>query len=88
LLEGILLFIIINFFALKNNAILKVGLVSSLFLIYYSILRIIGEIYREPDYQIGYFLNFISMGVLLSLITLFVGLWMFFLIKSYEENNK
>ena len=88
LLEGILLFIIINFFALKNNAILKIGLVSSLFLIYYSILRIIGEIYREPDYQIGYFLNFISMGVLLSLIALLVGLWMFFLIKSYEENNK
>ena len=84
LLEGAILFLIVNFFAIKKRLIIKNGYTSAIFLIFYSIFRIFAEIYREPDYQIGYFLNFISMGSLLSSITMFVGLWMFFLIKSYE----
>jgi len=77
-LEGIILFIIINFFAFKKKAILKFGLVSSLFLIYYSILRIIGEMFREPDQQLGYFFGFVSMGIILSTITLIIGLAIYF----------
>jgi len=78
LLEGLVLFIIINFFALKRKNILKIGIVSSLFLIHYSILRIIGEVFREPDAQLGYFIEFISMGTTLSLVTLLFGLFLFF----------
>ena len=74
LLEGIVLFIIINFIALKKNLIFRVGKVSGLFLIFYSILRIICEIFREPDEQLGYIFNVISMGTLLSLLTLLIGL--------------
>ena len=74
LLEGIVLFIIINFIALKKNLIFRVGKVSALFLIFYSILRIICEIFREPDEQLGYIFNVISMGTLLSLLTLLIGL--------------
>ena len=77
LLEGVVLFAIINFFALKKQKILQTGLVSSFFLIYYSILRIIGEIFREPDQHIGYLLNYISMGSVLSIITLIIGLLIF-----------
>jgi len=78
LLEGIILFVIINFLALKNKFILKVGLVSSLFLIYYSIFRIIAEFFREPDQHLGYFAGFISMGMILSIFTLVFGILIFF----------
>jgi len=81
LLEGIILFVIINIIALKNKAILKIGLVSSMFLIYYSILRLIAEIFREPDQQLGYFIGFMSMGTILSLSTLIVGLLIFYFNK-------
>ena len=71
----------------KNKAILRIGLVSGLFLIYYSILRMVAEIFREPDQQLGYFIGFVSMGTILSIITLVVGLLMVFSIKDNEKNN-
>ena len=42
ILEGIFLFVLINFFALKKKLLLKTGYVSGLFLIFYSVGRIIG----------------------------------------------
>lgn len=87
MLEGIILFIIINFFAIKKKYILITGLVSSLFLIYYSILRIIGEFFREPDQHIGYFFNFISMGSILSIIMFSLGIFILFYKKKHERNN-
>ena len=59
-LEGIVLFIILNYLIFKKNY--KLGVCSSLFLIYYGIFRIISEIFREPDLQIGYFFDLLSMG--------------------------
>ena len=32
---------------------------SSLFLVYYGIFRIVSEIFREPDAQLGYFLIYL-----------------------------
>ena len=87
ILEGIMLFILINFFALRKNLLLKTGYVSVLFLILYSILRIFSEIFREPDQHIGYFLNYFSMGVLLSILTLIAGFIIIFSIKKNEQNN-
>ena len=85
LLEGIILFIIINFIAIKKKLILKTGYVSCLFLIFYSILRIFSENFREPDYHIGYFFSYFSLGTLLSILTLIVGfLTYFFIIKKNE----
>jgi len=73
ILEGVVLFLIINFFAYKKAQINKHGYTSALFLIYYSLFRIFSELFREADNQIGYFFNHFSMGTLLSLITLFLG---------------
>ena len=88
ILEGIILFIIINFIAIKKKLIFKAGYVSSLFLIFYSILRIFVEQFREPDYHIGYFFNHFSLGTLLSILTLTIGfLTYFFIIKINEQNN-
>ena len=87
ILEGIVLFILINFFALKKLLLLKVGYVSGLFLIFYSIARIIGENFREPDKHLGYFFNYFSMGVMLSSITFLAGCFIIFFIKNNEQNN-
>jgi len=87
ILEGILLFILINFLALKKNLITKTGYVSSFFLILYSIFRMFSENFREPDSHLGYFFNHFSIGMLLSILTLIFGFLIIFYIKRNEQNN-
>ncbi|XBC42165.1 MAG: prolipoprotein diacylglyceryl transferase [Buchnera aphidicola (Meitanaphis elongallis)] len=64
LLEGIALFFLLRFFSKKVKIS---GIVSSVFLIFYGLFRIIVEFFREPDYQIGLFKNFLTMGQILSI---------------------
>ena len=86
-LEGAVLFLIINFLAIKKKLLLKPGYISGLFLIFYSIARIIGENFREPDVNLGYFFNYFSMGTMLSILTFLSGCCIIFYIKSNEQNN-
>ena len=74
-LEGIVLFVLINFFFLKKN--FNYGLVSFLFLIFYGIFRIVSEFFREPDIQIGYLFGYISMGTLLSMLMIVAGIMIY-----------
>jgi len=87
LLEGIVLYLIINYFALKKDLIYKPGFISSFFLIIYSILRIFSEIFREPDAHLGLLFNYFSMGTLLSILTIIVGLFIILFIRKNEQNN-
>mgnify|MGYP001372147464 CR=1 FL=1 len=87
ILEGIILFIIINFLAFRKKFLFKPGYVSGYFLISYSVLRIIAEYFREPDLHLGYFFSYFSLGVLLSLLTLIFGFLIIFLSKRNEQNN-
>ena len=64
--EGIILFILLNFFHKKLR--LKNGLISYLFVIYYSFFRFFVEFVREPDAHIGVMVFNLSMGQLLSII--------------------
>ena len=84
ILEGLVLFLIINFLALKKGLIFKTGFISAFFLIAYSVLRIFSEIFREPDAQLGLLFNNFSMGTLLSLLTIIIGL---FIAKSIKKNE-
>ena len=52
LLEGFVLFLLLIFF--KNKLLNKPGLISGLFLIFYSIFRFVIEFFRVPDEQMGY----------------------------------
>ena len=79
LLEGVLLFIILNLTIRKSPY--KKGKCAAFFLIFYSIFRILAEFFREPDLQIGYILNYISMGSLLSFFMFGIGIIMYFKIK-------
>ena len=87
ILEGILLFILINFFAFKKKKIFKNVYISSFFLIFYSILRIISEYFREPDQHLGYFFKYFSEGALLSIFTLLAGCFLILFIKKNEKYN-
>ena len=83
-LEGLVLFIIINYLALKKELIYKTGYISAFFLIGYSALRIFSELFREPDMQLGLLFNNFSMGTLLSLLTIIIGL---LIAKSLKKNE-
>ena len=87
ILEGIILFVLINYIALKKKLLIKTGYVSALFLILYSIARVLGEHFREPDIHLGYFFNYFSMGVMLSTITFLAGCFIIFFVKNNEKNN-
>ena len=84
ILEGALLFLIINYLAIKKNLLFKTGCISSIFLILYSALRIFSEYFREPDSHIGYFFNYFSMGTILSLITFSAGCLLIFFTQKNE----
>ena len=73
-LEGVILFLILNIVIKINH---KTGTCSILFLILYGIFRIIAELFREPDIQVGYFFNFLSMGTVLSILMIFSGIIIF-----------
>ena len=75
-LEGFLLFLVMNFLYSKKNY--KIGNCSSFFLIFYGIFRISAEFFREPDMQIGYLIGSISMGMLLSALMIFAGIIIYF----------
>ncbi|WPY00215.1 Prolipoprotein diacylglyceryl transferase [Candidatus Trichorickettsia mobilis] len=76
LLEGLVLFIIILFSVFRYRTLSSSGKTSAIFLILYSIFRIIIENFREPDFQIGFILNYITMGQILSLPMLFLGCYL------------
>ena len=74
-LEGLVLFIIMNLILFRSNY--KTGTCSYIFLIFYGIFRIFSEFYREPDLQVGYLFDLISMGSVLSILMILAGIIIF-----------
>ena len=85
ILEGLVLFIILTYF--RNKLSNKPGLISGLFLIFYSIFRFFVEFYRVPDEQLGYIFLNLSMGQVMSLIFILSGVILFYL-KYENRKNK
>ena len=71
--EGIILFILLNFINKKyiNH---KPGVLSALFLIFYSVFRFIIEFTREPDAHLGLVFMELSQGQVMSILFFVVGL--------------
>jgi phosphatidylglycerol:prolipoprotein diacylglycerol transferase len=57
----------------------KPGLISGLFLIFYSLFRFFVEFFRVPDEQIGYLFLNLTMGQIISLVFASVGITLFYL---------
>jgi phosphatidylglycerol---prolipoprotein diacylglyceryl transferase len=79
-LEGLILFIITNLVLFKKNY--KIGSCSYIFLIFYGIFRIFSELFREPDIQVGYIFNYLTMGSILSILMIVSGVAIFFIKKN------
>jgi phosphatidylglycerol:prolipoprotein diacylglycerol transferase len=72
-LEGALLFLILMW-AIRAGALRRPGLVAGLFAIGYGLGRIVAEFFREPDPQLGFLFGGATMGMLLSLPLIAIGL--------------
>ena len=81
-LEGVILFIILIYFR-KKDYLKKSGLISGLFLIFYSIFRFFVEFFRVPDEHLGYLIFDLSMGQVISVIFLMIGTILFY--SKYEN---
>ena len=74
LIEGVVLFVILWVYSSKRRVS---GAVTGLFAILYALGRIGVEFFREPDAHIGFVAwGWLTMGQLLSLPLLLVGLWL------------
>ncbi|MDI6737474.1 MAG: prolipoprotein diacylglyceryl transferase [Nanoarchaeota archaeon] len=70
-LKNIFMFSVL--YSIRNKK-LKEGVMFSLFLVMYGFLRFFIEFLREPDAQIGLFFGVLSMGQMLSIAMLLIGI--------------
>ena len=77
ILEGVILFLVLMYFVNKNY-LRKPGLISALFLIFYSLFRFIIEFFRVPDEQLGYLIFNLTMGQMISLVFVTIGTILFY----------
>ena len=71
--EGLILFFLLNYFS-KKDGFNNPGLISSMFLIFYSFFRFILEFFRVPDSQIGYLAYQLTLGQFISIVFFFLGI--------------
>jgi len=86
LLEGVLMFIILNLAWRSKFFRGKQGLISAMFLLCYAGFRAFCEQFREPDAQIGFLLFHTTMGQLLSLPALIIGIYL--LVRAFYRVHK
>lgn len=86
-LEGVLLFIILQWYSQKPRPI---GSVSGLFLLGYGLFRFIVEFFREPDVAQGFVaFDWLTRGQELSLPMILVGAFiMLFAIRASYQNRR
>lgn len=71
-LEGLLLLGVLAL-AIRLGALRRPGLVLGLFMVGYGLARSTAEFFREPDPQLGYLWSGLTMGMLLSVPMIVVG---------------
>ena len=75
-MEGVILFILLQILIHRPALRARYGFVSGAFLAGYGVARIIGELFRQPDAQLGFLFAGITMGQLLSLPMVLIGAWL------------
>lgn len=75
-LEGIVLAVILNLMWCSKRCRERTGLISSVFLLGYAAFRTFLEQFREPDAQLGFFWNYVTMGQILSLPATLIGVYL------------
>ncbi len=72
-LEGLILFVILWLYKDRKR---RDGDVFALFLICYGAFRTFCEFFREPDVQLGYLMGVVTMGQILSIVMLLIGVYL------------
>jgi phosphatidylglycerol:prolipoprotein diacylglycerol transferase len=81
--EGILLFLLL-LYAERCGARHRPGIETGIFLLGYAVARMSGELFRQPDAQLGFLVFGTTMGQLLSIPVLIAGL----LIIRWARHNR
>ena len=76
--EGLILLLFLFIYFISKPKIYKIGNISALFLIFYSIFRFLIEYLREPDYHLGLLFYSLSMGQILCIPLFLAGLVIYF----------
>lgn len=84
-LEGLLLFLILLVLSRIDVIRQKNGVLSGVFLLCYGTFRALIECFREPDIQLGLFFNAVSMGQILSVPMIVLGLSV--IVWRYKKQN-
>ncbi|HRJ61906.1 MAG TPA: prolipoprotein diacylglyceryl transferase [Azospirillaceae bacterium] len=75
-LEGALLFVVLAFLVRRQSVAERPGLLAGIFLVGYGLARGVVELFREPDAQLGFLWGGATMGQLLCVPMIAVGVWM------------
>lgn len=75
-LEGLVLFCVLLVMIVRFKALQKQGIISGTFLIGYGLSRYLVEFVRQPDIHLGTLFGIITMGQLLSLPLIVIGIWL------------
>lgn len=73
-LEGVVLFAVIAHLVFRTALLRRPGVIAGLFAAGYGIARFTVEYFREPDAQLGYLWDVVTMGQILSLPMVAAGL--------------
>ena len=81
-LEGIILFGLLSLVIWKGGLLRKPGYVTGIFLVGYGVCRALLENVREPDFGMPDFPLGLTMGMMLSIPMILVGLWLIWRARS------
>ena len=73
-LEGIVLFLVLRLLTHKAGALRTPGVVGGAFVAGYGLARFAVEFARQPDAHIGFIAGFLTMGMILSLPMIAIGI--------------
>ncbi len=86
-LEGVVLFVLLFTVARFSGAYQRPGLLSGLFLAGYGVARFVVEFFREPDAQLGLLAFGFSMGQLLCLPMMLLGVYLMTRSRNAAQSN-
>ena len=86
-LEGILLFTVLAVM-IRMGALKRPGLILGSFIAIYALARITGELFREPDPQLGFLWGGLTMGMLLSVPMIVAGIILIVLAWRRKETAR
>ena len=74
-LEGVALLVVLYVF-MRLGALKRPGTILGAFALFYGLARTFCEFFREPDPQLGFLWGGLTMGMLLSVPLMLIGIWL------------